>query len=152
LLRAAALLLGLVAPPLLAALPAVPLELPGPIAFPQYLDTVKVSEAIMTAFTNKKWLIEADTGEAVRAHLAIRRHVLRIRIDYSTRGLSYHYLGSELLGYEEDAGEKYIHPNANKWLSQLAAEVQIQIQRLYFERTPAEVVPVEPPPHPAPNQ
>lgn len=141
----------LLAPLLLAAKLSVPLELPPPVQFPQFVDSLKVSKALVTALTNKKWLVEADTGEAVRGALKIRRHALRIRIEYTTRGIVYHYVDSVALGYEEDEGERYIHPNANKWLEQLEDEVNIQLQPLLFEREPAEVVPVEPPPPPPPK-
>lgn len=133
-----------VAPLLLAAQSSVPLELPAPIEFPRFVDSLKVSEAILTALTNRRWAIVADTGESVRAQLRIRSHTLSLRLDYSTRSIAFVFEDSERLGYEVDDGERYIHPNANKWLQQLATEVHLQVQRHFYERDPAAVVPLDP--------
>lgn len=129
---------------LMAAQSSVPLELPGAIHLPETTDTNKISKGLLTALANKKWLVEADTGESITARLNLRSHVLRMRLDYTPREITYHYVDSQELGYLLDQGEIYLHPHVNKWLRQLDDEVRIQVQRFYFEREPAEVVPVEP--------
>lgn len=150
-MRFRALPLILLAPLLMAARPSVPLELPPPMHLPEYTDSIKVSRGILAALAARKWLVEADTGESIRARLSIRRHALVVRIDYSPQQLSYHYVDSVDLGYEVDEGVPLIHPNANKWLQQLGDEVQIHVRRFYFEREPAEVVPLDPATAPPPE-
>lgn len=131
---------------LLAARPNVPLELPLPITLPEAVDTIKISKALLTALANKKWMVEADTGSSITARFDKRRHALRIRIDYTPKSITFHYVDSGELSYEKYEGVDFIHPSANKWLLQLEKEVHIQVNRFRFERDPAEVVPVDPAP------
>lgn len=134
----------------LAAHARVPLEMPDKIALPQFTDTQKLGDAIVTALTNRKWLVEKDTGESITAHLDVRRHRLVLRIDYTPREISFHYVDSAELGYELEDGKPVIHPKANLWLRAVADEVQLQVQPFAFARDPAIVVPVTPPPDGAP--
>lgn len=131
---------------LMAARPNVPLELPLPITLAEPVDTIKISKALLTAFANQKWMVESDTGESIIARFDKRRHVLRIRADYTSRSITFHYVESGELSYEKFEGEEFIHPTANKWLLRLEKEVHIQVNRFRFERDPAEVVPVDPAP------
>lgn len=146
----------LLLPVLALLLAAVPMEWPRPIAWPEYIDSTRVAKGLLEALANRKWLIEGDTGESITARYAVREHWLRIRIDYTSRGLTYRYLDSKDFDYEEAGGERYIHRRANKIMGQLNREVRIQVQRMRFEREPALVVPVDPlePPEagPAPQQ
>lgn len=135
--------------PLLAALPLllganVPMEWPKPIQWPEFIDSTRVAKALLEALADRKWLIEGDTGESITARYEVREHWLRIRIDYSPRGLAYHYVDSENYSYEVEYGERYIHRRANKVMGQLNREVRIQVQRMRFERDSTAVVPVVP--------
>jgi hypothetical protein len=146
-----ALLLCLAAPMLMAAKSSVPIELPATVKLGRFTDTGRISEALITALTNKKWIVEADTGEAIRAHFNKREHQFVIRLDYTPHEISFHYVSSTDLGYQRNDDRDYIHPNANKWLRQLGDEVQLQVQPFAFEREPTDVIPVTPaPPEPAP--
>lgn len=147
-LRARALLL----PVMLLLMGNVPLELPPPIELQEFTDTARVSKALITALANRKWLVEADTGEAITARYDIRHHTLRLRLDYSPRRITYHFLNSENLDYEIEDDTALIHANVNKWLTQLDKEIQIQVQRFYFEREPMDVVPPAKPATPSPAQ
>jgi hypothetical protein len=128
---------------LLMAGRSVPLELPLPITLPEPVDTIRISKAVLTAFANKKWLVEADTGESITARFDSRDRALRIRVDYTPKTLTFHYVDSGGLSYEKFEGADFIHPKANKWLLQVEKEIHIQLARFRFEREPAEVVPVE---------
>jgi hypothetical protein len=128
----------------LLLLAAVPMEWPRPITWPEYVDSTRVAKGLLEALANRKWLIEGDTGESITARYVVRGHWLRIRIDYTPRGLAYRYLDSQDFDYEETNGGRFIHRRANKIMGQLNREVRIQVQRLRFEREPAQVVPVDP--------
>lgn len=131
--------------PLLALLlAAVPMEWPRPISWPEHIDSTRVAKGLLEALANRKWLIEGDTGESITARYVVREHWLRIRIDYTARGLTYHYVDSKDFDYAEAHGERTIHRRANKLMGQLNREVRIQVQRMRFEREPARVVPVDP--------
>jgi hypothetical protein len=127
-----------------------PLQLPATIKFPEFTDSVKVSGALIQALRTRRWLIEADTGESITARLLVRRHMLRIRLDYSPRQVSFHYVDSEALDYAVEDGTPHIHGNANKWLRRLGIEVESELNKLFFARDPALVVPAEPQPPPTP--
>lgn len=122
----------------------VPMEWPRPIQWPEFVDSTRVAKALLEALASRKWLIEADTGDSITARYDVREHSLRIRIDYSPRALSYHYVDSRNFSYEEEFGERYIHRRANKIIGQLNREVRIQVQRMRFERDATTVVPVVP--------
>jgi hypothetical protein len=155
--------LAILALPLVAALWNVPIQLPEPIRFPNFVDSAAVSGAIITAMSKRRWIVEGDTGESIRAHFDVREHRLRLRVDYSPRGISFHYVDSTNLDEERPEGSTdpdavLIHRRANKWIRVLGQEVQVQVQPWVFARDPTAVVPVDPalpvtapePPDPAP--
>ena len=129
--------------PLLARAVA-PLEVPPPIPFPQFVDSVKVSGALLTALTNCHWIVESDDGHSVMAHRLKRSHRLHARIDYDSHGVSFHYLDSDNFDVQDYEGVTQIHRAVNSWLRELSNEVRLQMQPSLFARDPAEVVPVAP--------
>lgn len=123
-----------------------PLKLPEPVQFPEFIDSVQVSGALVKALTEHKWVVEKDTGESVTAYRENRGRRLRVRLDYDNHTLSYHYLESVNFDGEDDpkTGEIRIHKRANAWLRELGDMVRIEMQPLVFAHDPATVVPVTP--------
>ena len=136
--------LALTFPPLALALD--PLRLPPEIPFPEFVDSIQVSGALVKALTVRKWTVEKDTGESVTAYKTQRALRLHLRIDYDNHHVSFHYLDSDNFHGEDDprTGGILIHRKANVWLQALGEEVGLQMQPILFARDPAEIVPVTP--------
>ena len=134
---------------LFASTPALavdPLHLPPEIPFPEFVDSIQVSGALVKALTVRKWTVEKDTGESVTAYKTQRALRLHLRIDYDNHHVSFHYLDSDNFHGEDDprTGGILIHRKANVWLQALGEEVGLQMQPILFARDPAEIVPVTP--------
>ena len=128
---------------LLVGASSVPLQLPPVIHFAQDTETARTSQALAAALASKHWAIESDTGASITARLD-GHGLLRLRIDYTPREISFHYVASDGLGARENPGAIEIHPRVNKWLRRLENAIRIQLQGLKIELPPTEVVPLAP--------
>ncbi len=116
------------------------LELPPPIAVPADMDTPLISKAILTAMAQRHWLPQSDTGSSIVAELYVRRHMVRLRIDYTRKEIRFWYLDSSGMDYEVDEGRQYIHSRFNSWSQNLALDIRTQLYRFRFEREPVDVI------------
>lgn len=161
---AAALLAALALAP--AAFAADPLQMPAPITLARSLDVDTVRDAIVVAAARRKWIAESDNGSAFVVRLNVRRHVLRVSVEYEPRRIRFVYVDSVNLDYEIEDGVAVIHPRANQWVEQLSLEIQREIQLAVFARdrldivepsvgvtpeAPVPAAPAEPPPASSPT-
>jgi hypothetical protein len=117
------------------------LVLPEPIEVPEGMDTPLISKAILTAMAQRHWLPQSDTGSSIVAELHVRRHMVKLRIDYTRKEIRFWYLDSSGMDYEVDDGQQYIHSRFNSWSLNLARDIRTQVHRFRFEREPVDVVP-----------
>lgn len=137
-LAAAAMLAAFVLPSAAAA--AVPLRMPEPIVLARALDVGTVRDAIVVAAARRKWITESDSGDAFVARLNVRRHVLRVRIEYEPRKLRFTYVDSENLDYEIEDGVPMIHRNVMPWVEALSLEIQRELQVAVFASNRLDIV------------
>lgn len=96
------------------------------------IDIQDVRKAIMTACADLHWsAFERDPG-VIMAKLVVRgKHTAQVRITYSDTNYAITYESSDNLEYEEkSSGRKIIHPNYNKWVGNLQARINTNIQHL----------------------
>jgi hypothetical protein len=148
----AAALLAAALAPVAGAANAEDMEWPEPIAWGEQINPARVAEAVRTALTNTRWQVEADSGLSLTARHQDGDRELRLRLDYGTQQVSYHYVDSQHYLYRHEDGRSYIHRRANRLMGKLDRAMRAEIQRMRFERNDdAEVVPVMPADEPAPD-
>jgi hypothetical protein len=137
--------------PKLQAQMRAPLEMPDPIVMPRLVDADRVRSAILTAVIRRKWITEADFGDALVVRLNARQHQLRVRLEYGSREVRFIYMDSENLRYAIVDGAPVIHRKVPGWIQGLALEIERELQGVVFERDRIDVVPradqrAQPPP------
>jgi len=138
---AALALLGCALAPAGAA--AEELEWPEPLAWGEPVEPTRVAQALREALARVKWQVESDTGSALTARHEAGEHVLRVRLEYGERRVSYHYVDSRHYSYEEEDGRRYIHRRANRLLGKLSRAVGAAILQARSQPAPLQVVPLE---------
>jgi len=139
-LVALVLLAGALAP---AGASAEELEWPEPHAWGEPVDPPRLAQALREALARVKWQVETDTGSALTARHEDGERVLRIRLEYGERRVTYHYVESAHYSYEEEGGRRYIHRRANRLLAKLSRAVGASILQARSQPAPLQVVPLD---------
>lgn len=112
----------------------------GPLIDPVYVDvppgltTEQVKKAIKKALLGRKWTVAKEGKNAIESVLYLRTHVATIRIDYSTKKVSFNYVSSVNLKYKVDEdGGKRIHKNYNAWVRNLANDLEVELKRAVLD-------------------
>ncbi|BCL76929.1 hypothetical protein JHS3_26650 [Jeongeupia sp. HS-3] len=105
------------------------LQDPAKITIGQTLDTEQVQAAITAGAAKRNWSVREAAPGRLEATLDVRaKHMARVSIDYDTQAVQIRYLDSFNLNYETVSdGRVFIHPNYNKWVGNLAADIQTQL-------------------------
>ena len=101
--------------PLLAAVPLVD---PQPIAVPAGLTAKEVSRGIRMGLTQRSWIINKEHPESTEATLVIRKHTVRVQLDYDTKTVALKYVDSTNLGYGlgKDGQTRVIRKKYGPWM------------------------------------
>ncbi|MCB1624695.1 MAG: hypothetical protein KDI32_08915 [Pseudomonadales bacterium] len=128
-----ALILSAVSLPLLAAVPLVD---PQPVAVPSGLDGKDVSRGIRTGLTQRGWIINQETPKDIEATLIIRKHTVRIHIDYDTSHVAFKYVDSTNLDYglSKDGQTRVIHKKYGAWMQNTVNDVSRALQLIAIEK------------------
>jgi len=103
---------------------------PAPIAVPAGIAAKDVAKAIRMGLLNRGWVVSKDEAGQIDATLNLRSHTARVAIPYSTKEVSIKYVSSDNLDYQEKNGTKYIHGNYMKWIRNMEADIQRELQLL----------------------
>ena len=103
---------------------------PDPIAVPAGLEAKDVAKAIKVGISRRGWVVSKDENGQIDAELNLRSHVARVAIPYSATDVRIQYVSSEDLDYVEQNGKRYIHGNYIKWIRNIEADIQRELQLL----------------------
>ena len=103
---------------------------PAPIAVPAGLAAKDVAKAIKVGISRRGWVVSKDEHSQIDAVLSLRSHSARVAIPYSAKEVTIKYVSSEDLDYQENNGTKYIHGNYMKWIRNMEADIQRELQFL----------------------
>ena len=125
-------LLALLFVPLVAVMLMGAAELvdPEPIAVPAGLASADVAKAIKTGIVRRGWVVTKDENGQIDATLNIRAHTAKVAIPYNTKEVAIRYVDSSELAYSEKKGKRYIHGNYIKWVRNMQADIQRELQLL----------------------
>jgi hypothetical protein len=103
---------------------------PAPIAVPAGLAVKDVAKAIKVGISRRGWVVSKDENSQIDAVLNLRSHSARVAIPYNEKEVTIKYVSSEDLDYQEKNGTKYIHGNYMKWIRNMEADIQRELQFL----------------------
>ncbi|HPF25802.1 MAG TPA: hypothetical protein P5528_09570 [Steroidobacteraceae bacterium] len=118
--------------PLLAAVPLVD---PQPIAVPSGLTAKDVSRGIRMGLTQRGWIVNKENPQDMEATLNVRKHTLRIRVDYDTSTIALKYLDSTNLDYglAKDGSTRVIHKKYGAWMQNTVNDISRALQLVAIE-------------------
>jgi len=79
-----------------------------------------VQKAILAACNSRGWSAQVDSNGVILASIMVRRHRAKVKIEHTRTTVSISYMDSDELGYSHGK----IHPNYNKWVSNLYHSIQ----------------------------
>jgi hypothetical protein len=103
---------------------------PEPIAVPAGISASDVAKAIKVGIVRRGWVISKDENGQIDAVLNVRTHTARVAIPYDAKEVRIKYVSSEDLDYQEKNGQRYIHGNYVKWVRNMQADIQRELQLL----------------------
>jgi hypothetical protein len=103
---------------------------PEPIAVPAGISAGDVAKAIKVGIVRRGWVISKDENGQIDAVLNVRTHTARVAIPYDAKEVRIKYVSSEDLDYQEKNGQRYIHSNYVKWVRNMQADIQRELQLL----------------------
>jgi hypothetical protein len=103
---------------------------PDPIAVPAGLAAADVSKAIKMGIVRRGWVVTKDENGQIDATLNVRSHTAKVAIPYNAKEVAIRYVDSTELAYSEKKGKRFIHGNYIKWIRNMQADIQRELQLL----------------------
>jgi hypothetical protein len=75
-------------------------------------------------------VVSKDENGQIDAVLNVRTHTARVAIPYNAKEVRIKYVSSDNLDYSEKNGERHIHGNYMKWVRNMQADIQRELQLL----------------------
>lgn len=103
---------------------------PDPIPVPAGVAAADVSKAIKAGIVRRGWIVTKDENGQIDATLNIRSHTAKVVIPYNSKEVAIRYVDSTQLDYSEKKGKRYIHGNYVKWIRNMQADIQRELQMI----------------------
>jgi len=117
---------------------------PAPVPVPMGMPTQGTRAAIIDTLPRHHWQLEGEQDNHLVAALYIRSHVARVFITYDAQAVWIQYAESQNLSYRVGHdGSRYIHPNYNRWVGNLARDLQRALPLGGQASLPVIVIPVQ---------
>jgi subtilase family serine protease len=97
---------------------------------PAGLSASEVAKAIKVGIMRRGWVVSKDQNGQIDAVLNVRKHSAHVAIPYDDKEVRIKYVSSDNLDYQEKNGERYIHGNYVKWVRNMQADIQRELQLL----------------------
>jgi hypothetical protein len=101
---------------------------PAPVSIPAGLSQEQAVKDIKRALIGRGWAITSERPGTIESTLNLRTHVARILVTWDTQAVRIAYVSSEDLDYKVRGGKKYIHPNYLGWISNIAKDMNTNMQ------------------------
>lgn len=97
---------------------------PEAVPVPAKLSAKDVSKAIRAGIVGRGWVVSKDDKGQIDAVLNVRKHEVRVAIQYDTKQVKINYVSSQNLDYEEKGGTRHIHKKYNQWVQNMAVDIR----------------------------
>lgn len=108
---------------------------PRPIEVPAGRNSGQVLEAVKSALTAQRWVVESPDGPHIIACRTMRSHMARIKVTVDT-AVNITYLDSSNLDFEIDDDERTIHKTYLAWVDALSASIASTMANLCVDLSP----------------
>jgi hypothetical protein len=105
-----------------------PLTDPAPVSIPAGMSQDKVIKDIKRALIGRGWEVSAERPGEIDSTLHLRDHVAQIRVTWDAQTIRIAYVDSKNLNYKVKRGKKFIHPNYLGWVSNVAKDINTNLQ------------------------
>ncbi len=100
----------------------------GRVELARAADADAVRAAILASAKEHSWVVKADAPGRLTLQLDVRgKHQVVVEIPYDARGFEIVYVSSTNMKYEKRGENEYIHPNYNRWIGYVIAEVRAKL-------------------------
>jgi hypothetical protein len=96
---------------------------PPPLAIPAGVTAVDVEKSILTSGIKRNWTVVDKKPGAIVLQYAAREFWVKVTVKYDAHAVSIGYLDSSNLEYSNSGGAAMIHPNYNRWVNNLAHDI-----------------------------
>jgi hypothetical protein len=96
---------------------------PPPLAIPAGDTALDVEKSILTCGIKRNWTVVDKQPGAIVLQYAAREFWVKVTVKYDSHAVSISYLDSSNLEYSKDNGVAMIHPNYNRWVNNLAHDI-----------------------------
>ncbi|MBL6751632.1 MAG: hypothetical protein ISP90_13985 [Nevskia sp.] len=106
---------------------AVPLKDPPPLTVPLGVAEADVARAIIFAGATRQWKVTDRKPGDIVLEYAPREFSVTVDVKYDAHTVNISYVGSKNMEYEQENGMAVIHPNYNRWVNNLAHDIDSQL-------------------------
>lgn len=103
---------------------AVTLVDPPPLPVPQGTADANVEKAIISSGVHRNWKVVERKPGAVVLEYAPRDFSVRVTVTHDAKSVHITYADSNNLEYGQEDGHAVIHPNYNRWVNNLAHDIE----------------------------
>jgi hypothetical protein len=89
------------------------------------LSIEQVEKKIILALSRKGWRIISKKKGLIDAKINVRTHTAKIRVLFTKKHYSIHYLDSTNLKY--NSNKKIIHKSYNNWIVYIEQQIQVEL-------------------------
>lgn len=105
----------------------VPLKDPPPLTVPQGVAEADIARAIIFAGATRNWKVTDRKPGDIVLEYAPREFSITVEVKYDTHTVNIGYAGSSNMEYAQENGSAVIHPNYNRWVNNLAHDIESQL-------------------------
>ena len=114
----------LISTSVIARAPPVPLVDPPVVAVPEATAAAVVEKAIIGSGVRRGWTVIERQPGAVTLRYSPRGFSVTVKVSYDAKGVNVRYADSYDMEYGNQGGHAVIHPNYNRWVNNLAHDIE----------------------------
>lgn len=92
------------------------------------LTAEQVKNAIISGGARARWSASIQPGNVIRLTYSPRSHSASVDVAYTAKSYSIRYANSVNLSYNPEGATGTIHPNYNKWVSNLRQAIEVALR------------------------
>lgn len=94
------------------------------------LNAAQVRERILAAAAQRNWSVRTVNDGLLEATLQVRgKHTIAVDVPYAANRFSLKFKSSINMNQGSQDGKTVIHPNYNKWVTDLKQAIQMELQK-----------------------
>ena len=100
---------------------------PPPLSIPTGATAADVEKAIVSSGVQRHWHVLDKNPGSILLEYAPREFSVKVKVTYDTKVVNIAYADSSNMEYSQENGVPVIHPNYNRWVNNLAHDIEEQM-------------------------